>query len=168
MSKKVLSRITSALLIAAGCFLFALLAVPFIYAINRHGNTGQFNCFVTLRTTAPALDWFDMQPGGDFHFAKVIIEALTIVAMVLIVGAIGVGIAALIKPENKLLRILTLALLIALVAVGLLIFAASVVDAVITVKYKNTVKMYTPYPFGVLLATCVVAFVFFAKAKKAA
>lgn len=168
MSKKVLSRIISGLLVGASLVFFALLAVPFMYAFSRHGDGPyQFNCFVSLRASAPVFDWYDMNEGGDYHIVKIILEVVTILSMVLIAGGLAVGIVSLIKPENKVLHKVMLALLIAIVVVSFLIFGSSIADAIVTTKFKNKVTLYTPYPYAVLLAVCVVAFVFMSKYKKA-
>ena len=168
MSKKVLSRIISGLLVGASLVMFALLMVPLMYAYSRHGEGPyQFNCLATLKSTAPVFDWYGMNPGDKYHFVKVVLEAVTILSLVLIAGGIGVGIASLVKPEHKVLHKVMLALFITITVVSFLLFGLSVADALVTSNFGNKVTLYTPYPYAVLLAACVVAFVFMGKYKKA-
>lgn len=168
MNKKVLSILVPALAILLAVLIVVFMAIPFQYSWNDHTHGVRvINAFGFFKEKSESLRWYDYQKGGDFHVVQVAMIGFNIALLVLVAGLVGVGVASFILRDNKVLALVLKILVIVTIVLTFIVFAASIAAAIVTLKFDNEVRVFTPYVYAPLLACAIVDLVFMGKLKKA-
>ena len=168
MNKKVLSILVPALAILLAVLIIVFMVIPFQYSWNEHTDGVRvINAFGFFKEKSESLRWYGYEKGSDYHVVQIAMIACNILMLVLVVGLVGVGVTSFILKDNKVLALVLKILVIVTIVVTFVVFAASIAAAIITVKFKNSIKIFTPYAYAPLLACAIVDLIFMGKLKKA-